>query len=1194
MATPTIPRPDATDPGDDFIDPIDSGEGYLGFGRPMPLGVDDADFRFRQRRADLLRGWGLSFRHHAGGQLPPWYLKISDDDIRKEARKALRYIAAGFAVFAEDAEEEDPLAFRGTDWALFSGLDQQQPKQAHQDTFVSLVDSYIQQSVRVYEEVGTGGIPGKNGGDYDFVLRDIVALIHTFIGYPKLLTNAMVRRLLSHDKVTFTDPDGSCQPTGEVPFSGQDLDRWLFAGNNNGHNHYVFDTSVSPLIALGISTPETENHLLLIYSWRYLVNEYLEWVAGLPAGHDRYDACLKALVRAHPEQYVNNRAMRDFVLQQLGRIVHSGSFEANAKPYQSITISAALAFYQAAGVLFPDDAARQRVAIAAKSALDYFAAEYAFQSFEGKRIPPSRRQYKKMWQLALYDSDYLANIFGILTGAYVYEDTNGASDVPDGSPDWAACAPETFNEPCWALRYHWNNLDENGGYALWAVLSGYRVPRPVHHLMLNKHAGYLARINPRYSSNAYPLNITYVAPHFGDPDVPEPARPRYFQQVASGEVPVDQYDVAAGGDFRPVTQVYFATDGYLSSAGGQCVAYYEDLLNYLDPVIDLLPDNVVEKLRSYDTLSRPTVLLPRGNIQLRETVYSGAFPLMQTAPVMVGQKYPVSENLSSYKSLSLGYWFSGHDDDHHLQWPQHYPDWWNEAIAEEFGIDRAVFRVFDFVSRPDHPLAGHYLVMARFSKSYNDGLYRSYARGLWEVVPAHRFPDAAALAQHLRDTNPAIWFNDDKDDNYQYRMVTTGEIVVIDKLMGSSKTAQSLLRIWGTNGLEIPINRYLADMRDRPALRDLPLMDVWQVDRDYGFTGEKYAFADGHGRVTVHNPFLGESLLIDSSDYRRPSNVVVASGVRRQPLPALGTGPSEVLALAVDGRHIYATHSVADGPGEVVALDRYTLQAGKRVTVGRSPHRLAFDSAARRLYAVNYHDISVSVIDSDTFAVVATLTFPGFALTGVAVSSRFHRAYAVQPGQERVLVIDGSSLAVGPHMTGLQPTGDIAIDEATDRLYLLVKNATNPAWQDLVEYRITETGQEELRRITVDGQVSVVPALAVDARSVYILNRGAGGGSSGQKVTVVDRASFTLRGPLALEHMGLAVAASSSQKVFYVGTSSEVRTYDATHLQLLRRTPLPSGQLKVSLGVHEPSGLVFFSGSGNDTVSALEHPWLGY
>ncbi len=106
------------------------------------------------------------------------------------------------------------------------------------------------------------------------------------------------------------------------------------------------------------------------------------------------------------------------------------------------------------------------------------------------------------------------------------------------------------------------------------------------------------------------------------------------------------------------------------------------------------------------------------------------------------------------------------------------PESWNDYLAQQFGIGRASFHVFDFTGDPQHPLGGHYWVLAQFSKSRNRGRFRKYGRGFWEVVPKHRFASAADLEAHIRATNPSSHFTNDKDDNYWYQLATTGEKLV--------------------------------------------------------------------------------------------------------------------------------------------------------------------------------------------------------------------------------------------------------------------------------------------------------------------------------------------------------------------------------------------------------------------------------
>ena len=378
----------------------------------------------------------------------------------------MRHIAAGMAIFADTST-----TFTAEDWACFSGKAETDQGHIHQQAFVDMVETYFDQQVTDYTEIGTElkekRGPYEENGDYDFRLRDIITLIFLFVDQPKILTTSMIRNLICQHRVTFTPAGDSYTVTGSVPFAGQNLDEWLAEGKGGRH---FFEEPVVDGVSVRISTPETENHVLLIYAWRFLVNEYLTYVDSLTPQNDpyeRFDPQLKALVASDPQRYKNEPGIFDWVLQLLGRVPHSGMYESNAKPYAAIAIAPILTFYQAAERLFPNHPERRKIKTAANNALDYLAAEFAFQSFEGKRMAPFRRNGEKERYVSFYGSDYVPHMFGMLTGAYVF---------PDGD-----------DGPFGALH-----VGQAAGFALWAVLSGYRVPPAIHDLMLNKHGGYFA------------------------------------------------------------------------------------------------------------------------------------------------------------------------------------------------------------------------------------------------------------------------------------------------------------------------------------------------------------------------------------------------------------------------------------------------------------------------------------------------------------------------------------------------------------------------------------------------------------------------------------------------------------------------------------------------------------------------------
>lgn len=140
----------------------------------------------------------------------------------------------------------------------------------------------------------------------------------------------------------------------------------------------------------------------------------------------------------------------------------------------------------------------------------------------------------------------MPHIFGILTGAYVFQDGYNV-EVP--------------NNP-----YYYKNVGQAGGFALWAGLKDYRVPAAIHDFMLHKYDGWWARLQSRYTLNHYPMH-TDGPEFFGfTAEDPDDSPPKYFN--ANGSIFMD-------ARFRSVTQLYFVTDDYLNSSGGYFRKYYE-------------------------------------------------------------------------------------------------------------------------------------------------------------------------------------------------------------------------------------------------------------------------------------------------------------------------------------------------------------------------------------------------------------------------------------------------------------------------------------------------------------------------------------------------------------------------------------------------------------------------------------------
>lgn len=118
-----------------------------------------------------------------------------------------------------------------------------------------------------------------------------------------------------------------------------------------------------------VRVPETENHLLMINTSRYLTNQLQ--IRALQDEDDRQDVL---------DQQVS---IREWLLQRLQTISKDDFMEYNAKPYQRLSVAAVLNLHDFA----EDDELRR----ASQIVLEFASAKFAAGSNQGRRIVPFRR-----------------------------------------------------------------------------------------------------------------------------------------------------------------------------------------------------------------------------------------------------------------------------------------------------------------------------------------------------------------------------------------------------------------------------------------------------------------------------------------------------------------------------------------------------------------------------------------------------------------------------------------------------------------------------------------------------------------------------------------------------------------------------------------------------------------------------------
>lgn len=196
--------------------------------------------------------------------------------------------------------------------------------------------------------------------------------------------------------------------------------------------------------------PETENHLLMIETSRYLTNQI-------------FRSDLEAMNHSVPSAFNNwTNGLRGWMLDHFRQFLIQDFDEYNARPYQRYSVNAILNMYDFAA----DDTLRR----AAGMVLDYLSAKFAVGSNQGRRVVPFRRLTENANRTYLYEmaggADHQVGRFLVLAGL------TGLIDVGD-------------------IGRQESRLQET----IYAAVSSYRLPAVILDLAIDKSTPYVQRIH---------------------------------------------------------------------------------------------------------------------------------------------------------------------------------------------------------------------------------------------------------------------------------------------------------------------------------------------------------------------------------------------------------------------------------------------------------------------------------------------------------------------------------------------------------------------------------------------------------------------------------------------------------------------------------------------------------------------------
>ncbi len=174
----------------------------------------------------------------------------------------------------------------------------------------------------------------------------------------------------------------------------------------------VFDT----VVLLDKDVPETENHLLMIESSRYLFNQLL---VERGSGDSEHDNAANGL--------------RDWLLGYLQVIAKHDFLEFNSRPYARLALHPLFNLVEFARDEF--------VRTAARILLDYTMMKYAVSSSRGRRVSPFRRQQHRINHVANNHNDLFSTFGDPITGVFAaYTGFIDAAGKPARMPETLAGA----------------------------------------------------------------------------------------------------------------------------------------------------------------------------------------------------------------------------------------------------------------------------------------------------------------------------------------------------------------------------------------------------------------------------------------------------------------------------------------------------------------------------------------------------------------------------------------------------------------------------------------------------------------------------------------------------------------------------------------------------------------------------------
>ncbi len=170
-----------------------------------------------------------------------------------------------------------------------------------------------------------------------------------------------------------------------------------------------------------------------------------------------------------------------------------------------------------------------------------------------------------------------------------------------------------------------------------------------------------------------------------------------------------------------------------------------------------------------------------------------------------------------------------------------------------------------------------------------------------------------------------------------------------------------------------------------------------------------------------------------------PTNTPTPTATPTPPPPIIPVIHPKTIAIDDANNVLYVSSLTTN---KLYVIDGGHNTVTHQIPVGATPYGVDINPSTRKAYVANVKDDSVSVIDMDANAVIATISLDaGSRPMQVAVNPDTNKVYVTLHGSNRLAVIDGATDAVTKTIPDLPGAFDVIVNRPDNHIYVSARDA---------------------------------------------------------------------------------------------------------------------------------------------------------